>query len=149
MGYYVYITRATNSDAAWKPHENAIQREEWLAIARADPKMRVLPSGPILGSSVPAHRNNVEGDEVWWTALPDINDEGVVWFSYVKPGFIQVKFPNEEILHKMHQIALQLGARVVGEEDEEYGENGSVTKPSPHEQPQPRSKSWWQRLFGL
>ncbi len=112
--------------------------------------MRVLPAGRMPLPGMPNHRINVEGDEAWWTALPDINDEGVVWFSYIKPGFIQVKDPEERILHKMYQIARQLNARLIGEEDEEYGEHGDVIERSPHAVPAqlPSPKTWLQRLLG-
>jgi hypothetical protein len=86
-----------------------------------------------------------------WTGLPDVNPEGVVWFTYAHDGYIDVKNPNEDILHKMHQIACRLNARVRGEEGEEYGEFGKMTKPPPHglwpTEPAPR-KSLWQRIFG-
>lgn len=99
---------------------------------------------------MPNNRINVEGDKVWWTALPDINDEGVVWFSYVKSGFVQVKNPEERILHKMYQIARQLNARLIGEEDEEYGEHGDVIMPPPDvASAQPaKPKTWLQKLLG-
>jgi hypothetical protein len=151
MGYYVEITRAPDWHAAWEPHAGAISCDEWLAIARADPEMRVLPAGPMPLPGMPNFRVKHEGYEVWWTALPEINDEGVVWFTYVEPGFIQVKNPDEQILHKMHQIANQLNARLIGEEDEEYGEHGEVIKQPPHvasEQSQLKSKTWLQRLLG-
>jgi hypothetical protein len=96
---------------------------------------------------MPNFRVKHEGYEVWWTALPEINDEGVVWFTYVEPGFIQVKNPDEQILHKMYQIAIQLNARLIGEEDEEYGEHGEVLRQPLHaasEQSRPKSKTWLQ-----
>ena len=129
MGYYVAILRSNDPETA---SENPISREEWLACARADPEMRILPAGSTPKPHNPNFRIRNEGDEVWWTGLPKVNPEGVVWFSYVKTGYIEVKNPNEEILHKMHQIARALNARVQGEEGEEYGESGRITKPPPH-----------------
>jgi hypothetical protein len=95
-------------------------------------EMRVLPAGPMPRPGSPSFQIRVEGDQVWWTGLPDVNPEGVVWFTYVKTGYIEVNYPNEDILHKMHQIARRLNARVQGEEGEEYGEFGRMVKPPPH-----------------
>jgi len=112
MGYYVAILRSPDIESA---SENPISREEWLACVRDDPKIRV----------------RIEGDEVWWGGLPDVNPEGIVWFTYVRDGYIEVKNPDEDILHKMHEIACKLNPRVRGEEGEEYGEFGKMTKPPP------------------
>ena len=126
MGYYVAILRSPDIESA---SENPISREEWLACVRDDPKMRVLPTGPMPLPGMPNFRVRIEGDEVWWGGLPDVNPEGIVWFTYVRDGYIEVKNPDEDILHKMHEIACKLNPRVRGEEGEEYGEFGKMTKP--------------------
>ena len=61
-------------------------------------------------------------------------DGTAVWRGYSRPeadvcldhrcGSIAVSNPDVEILRKMHAIAASLGARVIGDEGEEYGPDG-------------------------
>ena len=90
MGYYVAILRAEDPESA---ATNPISREEWLACVKDDPEMRVLPAGPMPLPRRPNFRVPIEGDEVWWTGLPDVNPEGVVWFTYVR---------DDPFLHLQH-----------------------------------------------
>lgn len=148
MGYYVAILRSADTKST---PDKPITREEWLACVKADPEMRVLPAGPMPSAGSPNFRVKELGDYVWWTGLPDVNDEGVVWFHFWKEGFIDVKNPNAAILHKMFEMANRLDARLQGEEGEEYGDHGVVIKAPPDwNGPTPRlpSRSWWQKLLG-
>ena len=115
MGYDVHITRA----AHWAKSESApIALDEWLAIVRSDPEMRLdgvaeapTPSGPL--------RYENSGLAVW-TGYSEHGIDGTsVYFDY-RLGKIVVKGPNEEILVKMKQLAERLHARVFGDEGEEY-----------------------------
>ena len=47
----------------------------------------------------------------------------MAWFDH-RDGEIVVKNPDAEIRAKMWRLALTLGARVLGEEDEPYDANG-------------------------
>lgn len=49
----------------------------------------------------------------------------MAWFTHSKDR-ITVKNPDEEILVKMHQIALALSAKVQGDDGEEYGADGKL-----------------------
>ncbi len=49
----------------------------------------------------------------------------MAWFDF-RDGCISVKNPDEKILRKMHQIASQLDAKVLGVEGEEYGADGEL-----------------------
>jgi hypothetical protein len=59
-----------------------------------------------------------------WTAYSGHEiRRNMAWFSHFEDR-ITVKNPNEEILVKMHQIASTLGAKVQGDDGEEYGVDG-------------------------
>jgi len=53
-----------------------------------------------------------------------------------------VKNPDDEILKKMHSISILMGAKVLGEEGEEYGEHGPVEEVS-EVQSTYAKKPWW------
>ena len=115
MGYDVHITRATD----WTDAESApITLDEWLAIVHADPDMRLdgfaevsTPSGAL--------RYKNDGLAVWTKYSGHDDDGNMAWFDYHR-GRIVVKNPDEEIRAKMKQLATSLGAKVVGDEGEEY-----------------------------
>jgi hypothetical protein len=55
-----------------------------------------------------------------WTKYSGHNVNGnMAWFDY-RRGLVVVKNPDEEIRTKMKQLAAKLGAKVVGDEGEEY-----------------------------
>jgi len=58
-------------------------------------------------------------------------------------GCISVKNPDEEILRKMHQIASQLDARVLGDEGEEYDAHGEVLADPKDDDSSTHRKPWW------
>jgi hypothetical protein len=115
MGYDIHITRAND----WaKAKSVPILLEEWLALIQADPEMRLdgfaeaeIPEGVL--------RYEHRGLAVWKAYSGNGVGGNMAWFDYVD-GRITVKNPDKEIIAKMKQIAKMLGARVVGDEDEEY-----------------------------
>src|SRR6185312_8203909 len=102
MGYYIAILRAKDTSSA---QQYPITREEWLAIVRETPDMRILPAGPMPMSWAPNFQIKQEGDFVVWTGAPEVNSKGEVWFHYSKDGFIDVKYPGQKVLRKMYEIA--------------------------------------------
>ncbi len=122
MGYDVHITRKENWFDESGPQ---IRLEEWKALVLADPDMRldgyataVVGDGSIL-------RVDSEGLAVW-TAYAGTGIEGnMAWFDFSQ-GNVIVKNPDSAILDKMWRIAGKLGAKVQGDDGEEYGADGGV-----------------------
>lgn len=140
MGYDVHITRAEE----WtESASNTITLDEWIAYVRSDSTMRLdgfaeapLPDGGVL-------RVESAGLAVWTKYSRDGVDSNHAWFDW-RDGQVVVKNPDEEILRKMHSIAQQLRAHVLGDEGESYDARGH-TYVSP--EPKPPS-SWWRHLLG-
>lgn len=121
MGYDVHITRK----ADWFDEEGpTISIDEWKAYIASDPEIRldgfaeaVVGGGAIL-------RIEQDGLAVW-TGYS--NKENSVWIGPSSEG-ISVKNPDVEILRKMFEIAQALNARVIGDEGEEYGADGTMLR---------------------
>lgn len=121
MGYELHITRAEDwTDSAEVP----ISLEEWLAFVAVDPELRhdgvaatTLPDGGVFEVREPGL--------VVWTAHPQAGKgEGLPWIRYVD-GQLQSKHPDPPFLRKMHEIATALGARLQGDDGENYAADGS------------------------
>lgn len=82
-------------------HQAPIKREEWLALLKADPDMRVCKAGG--SDQTPSHK-----DLAVWTGHPG-HDE--VRF-YLRGGEIVVENPDDPTIQKIRKIADALGARV-------------------------------------
>lgn len=116
MGYDVHITRAKD----WLDSElHPISLEEWCAYVNRDPEMRLdghaeasLPNGEVL-------RMESAGLAVWKAYAGRDANGNEAWFYYYDYRII-VKNPDKGILQKMRIIASELGARVIGDEGEEY-----------------------------
>jgi hypothetical protein len=101
MGWEIHITRAES----WADSEkHPITAEEWLALVEADPDLVIDPrdNGPYFALWV---RHWVQGDHPWFD-----------WFV----GAIETKNPDRKTLGKALEIAQRLGARVQGDDGEEY-----------------------------
>jgi hypothetical protein len=101
MGWEIHITRAEHwSDSAQHP----ITAEEWLVLVEADPELTIDPrdNGPHFALWL-AHW--IQGDHPWFD-----------WCE----GEIHTKYPDRKTLGKALQIARHFGARVQGDEGEEY-----------------------------
>ncbi len=115
MGYDVHITWATN----WSDSESVpIRLTEWLEYVASDPEFRLDNFAEAITPQGDTLRYDNTGLAVW-TAYSDPDEQGSVWFDY-RNGRIVVKNANIEIRAKMKEIADDLGARVVGDEGEEY-----------------------------
>ena len=108
FGYNLYITRAESwLDAA----DQAITEAEWHAVVAGDPSLTINTAsyvdqkvGGIIKRTHP----------VEWSGSSDGN---AFWYD---GGAIECKNPTELWRRKMVELAAQLSARVLGEEDEEY-----------------------------
>jgi len=122
MGYDVHITRR----AEWFEEEGPeITLDEWLAVIRDDPEMRLdgyaeasLPSGKVLRVD--------DASMAVWTAYSKHGVGGNMAWMWHSHGNVMAKNPDDEMLCKMWQLAERLSARVQGDEGELYGPDGQV-----------------------
>lgn len=140
MGYEVHIIRTTE----WTDSESEpITIEQWRAYVASDPEMRADGFAEATTASGALRYENA-GLAVW-TAWPEHGRDGnFAWFD-LETGRVTVKNPDEAILSKMCAIAERLGARVQGDDGEDYplAKTGSLDAGSTVERP-----PWWRRLFG-
>lgn len=118
MGYDLRITRSADESAS---EAAPVTLDEWRSYVASDAEMSLTGfaevTNPMTGESI---RVDDEGLAVWADYSGDDPGGNRAWFSYRDRGEIVVKSPDDEIIAKMRQIAQRLGARVVGEEGEEY-----------------------------
>ncbi len=126
MGYDVHITR--RQDWWDKSSGSDITLAEWKSYIDKDPSMclegyaeTTTPSGEVI-------RFESEGLAVWTRPAERVGDRdsGEVWFDY-HDGRIVVTNPDPGMLQKMHSFTSRLGARVQGDEGEEYDQHGQVS----------------------
>jgi hypothetical protein len=139
LGYDLYITR---KDFWADPEGSEIAQSEWLAHVENDPEMRLdgearadLPGGGSLAVTDPTL--------AVWASYSGNQPEGgnMAWF-YWSEGNVIVKNPDAEIIGKMVRIAGSLNAKVHGEDDEQYQEDGEVI-PQAAPQPVRERRPWW------
>ncbi len=96
MGYNLYITRAKY----WAENVNCyITAREWLEVVEKDPSLTLNTENGL-------YHTLWSGEENYW----------LDWFD----GNIYTKYPDENLIKKMHEIAQDIGAQVHGEDDEVY-----------------------------
>jgi len=132
MGYELHITRAPE----WFQAEQCpIDLDEWLRIVEQDPDLVRQDSG------LPGF--------VVWTAWSQGGVHPPMWHS---EGCVVSSATETPVVRKMHEIAQRLGARVVGDDGEEYdatGRPGDAEAATQRDQaPQGPRRPWWKRLFG-
>jgi hypothetical protein len=101
MGWEIHITRAEN----WPDSDRTpITAEEWLTLVAADPELVIDPrgNGPYFALWL---SHDVGGDHPW--------------FDWSKGG-ISTKYSDWRTLGKALEIARHFGARVQGDDGEEY-----------------------------
>lgn len=104
MGYNVHITRKY----WWSDDEGPrIERQEWINYVDSDSELSVNPD---------------QSDEVLY-----VTDklEWSFWYDE-NLGEIDTKNPDSEIISKMYDISLALNARVLGDDEESFGQDGEV-----------------------
>lgn len=144
MGYDIHITRK----AQWFDDNGpTISMEEWKAYIASDSELRLDGYAETTVGNGAALRVKNEGMAVW-TAY---SKENTAWIWLDSSGIV-AKNPDNEILRKMFQIAQVLGARVVGDDDEEYDADGEMVATedfSQHDIPpdSPVSKRPWWKWF--
>lgn len=106
MGYDVHITRATD----WTQNSGLeIRLEEWQGLFAADPQLEPDPdNGP---------------GAVLWSAHPEGKEDA--WLDWSK-GNVYSTNPDEPLIKKMCRVALDLDARVQGDDGRIYSSNSDA-----------------------
>ena len=117
MGYNIHITRQEE----WYDEvpELCITMEEWVTYVTNDPDMRLDNHAFVKTTGGEDFGVISEGLSVWTKYSRNGIGGGYAWFSY-EEGNIDVKNPDDEILGKMYEIADKLGARLIGDDGEQY-----------------------------
>lgn len=142
MGYEVHITRKNDF---YDEYGEKISIEEWKDYISRDREMRLdgfaevkMPEGTL--------RVEGEGLAVWVNWSRHKEEGGKAWMDYFE-GNITAKYPDEEILRKMHQISLALNAKVQGDDGEIYDASGQSNWQELREQSinqrAQASRKWW------
>jgi hypothetical protein len=129
MGYDLHITRKDD----WSDEEGPeISLAEWLALARADPEMRLDEYVEIRKGSESA----LQTDWVW-TGYSQYDKTGLIARFRYRNGEVSVKNPDEEMIRKMWSVAQALSAKVQGDDSEVYDSSAKHSYPDWPERP------WW------
>ena len=120
MGYSLYITRRE----PWQDEEGPqIPLSDWRRIVESDAD---LAWEPALGDNVAV-----------WTATTVADPPWLAWDQ----GQIESKYPNEQFIRKMFELARQLDALVVGDDGEHCGPDG-IALPTPRSSVERRPRFW-------
>ncbi|MEQ8771160.1 MAG: hypothetical protein RIB60_11705 [Phycisphaerales bacterium] len=107
MGYDFHITRAES----WIDSEaTPIRRDEWFEFAAADPELSVDETNASTDPTMMIWSGTDENPEPW-----------IAWEN----GRLYSKNAERALRIKMHSIAMHFGARLVGDDDEEYNAAGA------------------------
>ena len=116
MGYDFHITRASE----WSESESLpIRLDEWKEYVASDPEFRMDNFAEIKTPQGETIRFDSEGLAVWTAYSERGEDSNRAWFDY-SGGRIVVKNADDETLEKMKEIAEFFGAKVLGDDGEEY-----------------------------
>ncbi|MFI2347074.1 hypothetical protein ACH492_08420 [Streptomyces sp. NPDC019443] len=115
MGYDVHITRR---EFWWDEEDEPICGEKWAAVVERDPELEMAGAAEATveeGAAGLRYENPLLARLV---THPGLGTEGA-WLDW-REGVITVKNPDEVLLGKMKAVAALLGAKVQGDDGEEY-----------------------------
>jgi hypothetical protein len=140
MGYDLHITRKKNWDGFEDEDGPEISLDEWIALVRADPEMRLDGFSEV---RLPDGKNfRVDNPSIAvWTSWSHHGKAGdMAWFHHHGDN-VAVKNPDREIRRKMWRLAERLGAKVQGDDNEYYDRFGNPTDDVA------KTRSYWPALF--
>jgi len=112
MGYDFHITRAS----AWTESESVpISLDEWKKFVASHAEFRMDDFAAVTTPAGETIRYENEGLALWTCHSENVP----VWFDY-RRGRIVVKNADEKVLEKMREVARYFGARIVGDDGEQY-----------------------------
>src|SRR5713101_2934592 len=107
MGYDLHITRREN----WSDEGSAITSEEWLQYIRSDPEFHIPgANGPYFAI---------------WSGRSKHTEPWLDWSN----GQIYTKYPDRALVDKMIAVAQKLGAKVQGDDGEDYTDSSQIPDP--------------------
>ncbi|MEU6883378.1 hypothetical protein [Streptomyces sp. NPDC046712] len=114
MGYDVHITRR---EFFWDEEGEAIGADEWTALVEADPDLEM--AGAAEATTGDGAGLRYENPLLARMAThPDAGSEGA-WLD-LRDGVVTAKNPDDALLAKMKAVAALLGAKVQGDDGEDY-----------------------------
>lgn len=141
MGYDIHITRKAHWFDETGP---GLTLQEWLDYISRDDEMRADGFAEVAAPNGDIIRIESPGIAVWTAYSGQGAERGTAWFCHFKDR-ITVKNPDPQIVRKMYEISSSLGAKVQGDEGEEYGANGETIENTPATPASGPSikKAWW------
>jgi hypothetical protein len=145
MGYDLHIVRRKNWDDY--EEESTISLEEWLAYVQTDEEL-VLTNGYQV--RIPGVENSFQNVPGFcnWNGHSTKSGDDKPWFDYGY-GMISTKYPDNETIRKMLDIATKFDGRVQGDDGEFYGEDyfmnlakENMNRSSKRPDPRPWWKFW-------
>lgn len=107
MGYDLHITRRED----WSAEGDDITADEWLEYVHSDPEFRISGiNGPYFAD---------------WNGRSKHAEPWLNWSS----GVIYTKNPDRALVDKMILIAKKLGAKVQGDDGEDYSDSSQIQDP--------------------
>lgn len=138
MGYDVHITRKEN----WFDEGPEISLDEWLDVVRADSEMRIDGYAEVVVGGDSVLRTEDPSMSVWLAYSKHQLNGSMAWLWHSR-GNVIAKNPDDEILKKMHVIAIKLTAKVQGDEGEFYGADGQPVGEDTPASVAASQKPWW------
>jgi hypothetical protein len=143
MGYELHIVRRNDYDDL--DEQSNISLDEWLAYVESDKELELTNGYQIKVPGVTDTFQNVPGF-CNWTAHSTKKRDELPWFDYGY-GSITAKYPDDETIRKMIEIAEKLNAKVQGDDSEFYDLNYFQNKegegPSGEVESSVNKKPWW------
>lgn len=119
MGYGLHITRR----AHWSDEDGAeITAGEWAAYVASDPELEMTGVAEAVTPQGETLRIQADGMTRW---VQGGDTSG--WLSF-RRGSISANNPSDDLTIKMHKIAVALGAKLEGDQGEEYGADGRMIR---------------------
>jgi hypothetical protein len=140
MGYDLHITRKKNWDGFEDEDGPEISLDEWFALVRADPEMRLDGFSEVRLTDGKNFRVDNPSIAVWtsWSHHGEAGD--MAWFHHHGDN-VAVKNPDREIRRKMWRLAERLRAKVQGDDNEYYDRFGNPADDAA------KTQNYWPALF--
>lgn len=146
MGYEIHIVRRNDYDNY--EEESNITLNEWLQYVDGDNELELAKGYQV---KIPGVQNTFQNAPVFcnWTGHSLKKGDDQPWFDYGF-GSISTKYPDDETISKMINIANKLNGRVEGDDGEIYDESylqnqNNLEKAESLSVPQPflNKRPWW------
>lgn len=124
MDYALHIARKKIWDGFGDAYGSDISREEWLAVVKADPELRLDSFRELPAPDGQTTRHTDTGIAIWIRRPRRARPGDVASFCFAS-GNVVVKNPCRTVRRKMWQLAQTLTAKVQGDDGEFYDRCGN------------------------